>query len=90
MSTWYRTATDRAFQIIEKDLPAQEIWYECSGPDDKLTRPFCEHPLDANKTYTRAEIEKMDNGQLPNVFLTGAGGIAGTSGYWLQWALRRK
>jgi hypothetical protein len=26
-----------------------------------------------------AEIEKMDNGQLPNVFLTG-GGTAGTSG----------
>ena len=73
MSTWYRTATDRAFQIIEEDLPAQEIRYEYSGLDDKLTRPFCEHLLEVGKAYTRAEIEKMDNGQLPNVFLTGGG-----------------
>ena len=73
MSTFYRTATDRAFQVIEKDLPQQEIKYRYSGPDDKLTRPFCEHLLRLDKGYTREQIDGMSNGQLPNVWLTGGG-----------------
>ena len=73
MSTFYATATDRAFQIIEKDLPEQVQHYKYSGPDDKLTRPFCEHLLNLGKAYTREEIGKMDNGQLPNVMITRGG-----------------
>ncbi len=73
MSTFYATATDRAFQIIEKDLPEQVQHYKYSGPDDKLTRPFCEHLLKLGKAYTREEIGKMDNGQLPNVMITRGG-----------------
>jgi hypothetical protein len=71
MSTFYRTATDQAFQAIEADLPQQEIRYRYSGPDDKLTRPFCDQLIKAGKSYTREEISRMSNGQLPNVFLTG-------------------
>ena len=41
------------------------------GPTDSKVRPFCLKHL--GKVYTRAELEAMDNGQLPNPFLTGGG-----------------
>lgn len=41
------------------------------GPADEKTRPFC--MTHVGKVYTRAAIDQMDNGQLPNVFLTGGG-----------------
>ena len=72
MSTFYRTAQDRAFQQIQKGQKA-ELKYRYSGPEDKLTRPFCEHLLEVDKSYTREQIERMHNGQLPNVFLTAGG-----------------
>jgi len=41
------------------------------GPVDERIREFClEH---VGKVYTRDRIDDMDNGQLPNVFLTGGG-----------------
>jgi len=73
MSTFYRTAAARAFQAIEADLPEQELKYRYSGPVDKLERPFCRHLTDVDKGYTREAIDKMSNGQLPNVWLTGGG-----------------
>ena len=49
--------------------PNQAFLY--TGPVDGRTRDWC---LDrVGKVYTRAEIERMDNGQLPNPFLTGGG-----------------
>ncbi len=72
-ATYYRTISDRGYQIIEADLPEMEIRYRYEGPIDKLNRPFCRHLLDAKKTYTRAEIDRMDNGQLPNCFITAGG-----------------
>lgn len=72
MSTFYRTATDRAYQKIQAGQP-EPLKYEYSGPDDKLTRPFCEHLLQVGKSYTRPQIDRMSNGQLPNCFLTGGG-----------------
>lgn len=49
--------------------PSQAFLY--TGPVDGRTRDWC---LDrVGKVYTRAEIERMDNGQLPNPFLTGGG-----------------
>lgn len=71
MSTFYRTATDRAFRIIEKEMPSQRYFY--AGPVDKLERPFCRHLTDAAKSYTREQIARMDNGQIPNVFISGGG-----------------
>lgn len=41
------------------------------GPVDGKARPFC---LDrVGKVYSRAQIDRMDNGQLPNVMVTGGG-----------------
>jgi hypothetical protein len=70
---FYRTATAQAFAVIEKDLPEMKIRYEYEGPDDSLTRPFCDHLLQAAKTYTRDEIGRMNNHQLPNVLITAGG-----------------
>ena len=76
ISTFYRTITDKGFQLIEEDLPEYEIRYNYEGPLDKLTRPFCtklERQSREGKTWTRKQINKMNNGQLPNVFTTCGG-----------------
>jgi len=73
ISVWYATASDRAFQIIAKDLPQQELRYRYSGPTDKLERPFCRHLTDMAKAYTREQIGEMNNGQIPNVFISRGG-----------------
>lgn len=41
------------------------------GPADRKTRPFCRQHV--GKVYDRRQIDRLDNGQLPNVFLTGGG-----------------
>lgn len=41
------------------------------GPADIKTRAFCERHV--GRVYARSEIDTMDNGQLPNVLLTGGG-----------------
>lgn len=76
ISTFYRTITDRGYEIIEADLPGFDIRYNYEGPLDKLTRPFCtklEKQARGGKTWTRAQIDKMDNGQLPDVMRTCGG-----------------
>jgi hypothetical protein len=47
-----------------------ELFYYV-GPNDDKTREFCQARV--GKVFTRAEIEQMDNGQLPDVMLTGGG-----------------
>ncbi|SRR5579872_1136279 len=71
--SFYRTMTDATFRRIEADLPEEELEYVYSGPDDSITRPFCEHLLKAAKSYTRAKIDQMSNGQIPNVMISGGG-----------------
>jgi hypothetical protein len=75
VSTFYRTASERSFAIIAKDLPAQVLRYLYLGPKDKLERPFCKHLTDANKSYTREQIDKMNNHQFPvgSCFVTAGG-----------------
>lgn len=76
ISTFYRTITDKGYQVIENDLPGFELRYNYEGPLDKLNRPFClklERLARAGKTWTRDMINKMKNGQLPNVFRTCGG-----------------
>lgn len=51
--------------------PDPEATFLYLGPDDEKTRPFCRHHV--GKVYTRAAIDKMDNKQLDNPFLTGGG-----------------
>lgn len=76
ISTFYRSISDTGFRMIEEDLPGFKIRYQYDGPLDVLTRPFCtkvQRQSNAGKSWTRAEIDKMDNGQLPNVWLTAGG-----------------
>lgn len=49
--------------------PDQKFVYE--GPLDSKTRDFCANLL--GQELTRAEIDALDNEQLPNVFLTAGG-----------------
>lgn len=73
MAVFYRTATDRAFKAIEKETPLRFVY---DGPDDVLTRPFCHElkmAMREGKSWTRDEIDAMNNGQLPDVFSTGGG-----------------
>lgn len=69
---YFRVMSDEGFKKIEKDIPAGAIRYSYEGPRDKLTRPFCKRML-SHAPMTRVEIERLDNGQLPNPFLTGGG-----------------
>ncbi len=51
--------------------PSPETSFLYVGPDDDVTRPFCREHV--GHVLTRAEIDDLDNGQLPDVFLTGGG-----------------
>jgi len=73
MTTYYRTLTDQAFQKIERDLPEIDQRYRYSGPLDSRNRPFCRRLEQADKSYSRPEIAAMNNGMLPNVFLSCGG-----------------
>ena len=74
MNVFFRTAADMAYQQIEEDVPEFPQSYEYGGPRDKRNRPFCSRLKDAEKkVWKRAEIDKMDNGSLPNVFITCGG-----------------
>jgi hypothetical protein len=73
---YYRTITDRGYKQIEEGLPIDSARYGYYGPLDKLKRTWCRKRREATlagKTWTRSEIEAMDNGQLPNPFVTGGG-----------------
>lgn len=73
MATFYRMATERALAPVEKETPLK---YAYDGPHDSLNRPFCDELKTqggAGRTWTRAEIDAMDNGQIPNVFLSCGG-----------------
>jgi hypothetical protein len=76
-SSFYRTLADLSFRKIEED-ESWEIRYRYVGPPakDPLIRPFCEHLMDRSakgSSWTRAQIDAMDNEQLDNVFVTGGG-----------------
>lgn len=78
ISTFYRTISNSGFEHIEDALGAsgKTLKYTYYGPDDKFTRPFCERLVklaQAGKTWRRDEIERMNNGQLPDVFRTCGG-----------------
>lgn len=87
LAIWYRTASEKVFEKIqaaEKKL----LTYVYDGPFDRLNRPFCRRLLEderfAGKAWTRAEIDRMDNGQFP------VGSVMVTNGGWNcrhQWRL---
>lgn len=66
MSIYGRQVEAVATQDLGDEQP-----YLYVGPADNVTRPFCLQHL--GRVLTRREIERLDNGQLPNPFLTGGG-----------------
>ncbi len=70
-----RSISERGFADIEKGLAVGTVRYRYFGPQDKLERPFCRRLTESAKTYTRAEIDLMDNHQFPvGTCLVTAGG----------------
>ena len=61
----------RQVEAIATENLGPEQAYLYTGPVDGRTREWCLERV--GKVYTRAEIEAMDNNQLPNPFLTGGG-----------------
>lgn len=57
--------------VAEADPPEPEQAYLYVGPVDGRVRPFCLEQL--GLVLTKDRIDALDNGQLPNVFLTGGG-----------------
>jgi len=69
--TFYDTTVNIFARQVEALKSSDEDVFAYMGPADIKTRPFCHARV--GKVYTKPEIEAMDNGQLPNVFLTGGG-----------------
>jgi hypothetical protein len=76
VSMFYRTIASQSYRKIEKGLKPGAVKYEYAGPDDSLTRVFCDDMIQRSrdKPMTRAEIDAEDNGQIPGCF-TSAGGF---------------
>lgn len=73
-SMFYRTAYDRVLQRVEAS--GHPLRYEYDGPRDNLNRPFCARMVEqsrSGRTWSRAEIDGLDNGQLPNVWISAGG-----------------
>ncbi len=51
--------------------PSDSDRFIYQGPNDTETRPFCAGLV--NEVMTRAEVDDLDNGQLPNSLLSGGG-----------------
>lgn len=70
-----RTLYDTTVSIFGRQVEAMKAGpddvFAYVGPVDGRLRPFCREHV--GKVYTRAQIDALDNGQLPNTFLTGGG-----------------
>ena len=68
-------AIDRSVTAGTVDASDPDIVYLYVGPSpddgDKITRKTCAHIV--NKYFTREQIARMENGQIPDVFLHGGG-----------------
>jgi hypothetical protein len=67
----YDTSLSVYTRQVEAVAAQPDDVYLYAGPVDSRLRPFCfDH---VGKVYTREQIDALDNGQLPDVFLTGGG-----------------
>jgi hypothetical protein len=69
-----------AVLYVNHEKVAGSQTYTYVGPADKKNRPFCAGLIAGGRTYLLADIELMDNGQLPGV-LENAGGY-GCRHWW--------
>ena len=74
ISVFYRTIASQTYKKIEK-VQGRKLLFEYAGPDDSLTRDFCDYMLAKTKEQpmTRAEIDDEDNGQGLPVFVSCGG-----------------
>lgn len=71
--TLYDTAVStysRQVNLLHATGEPDELFYY-AGPLDSVTRTFCKERV--GKVFRRAEIDLMDNGQIPDVLVTGGG-----------------
>lgn len=71
----YRAIANMAYASLEQDA---RVRYRYAGPPayDPVIRKFCKHLMQqvtSGVRWTREEIDRMDNGQLPNVMETCGG-----------------
>jgi hypothetical protein len=72
-----RSVVDTALSIYSRQVgaiaatEAREPAFVYLGPVDAKLRPFCAARV--GRVYTRTQINRMDNGQIPNVFLSAGG-----------------
>lgn len=72
-----RTLYDTTVSVFTRQVEAMKSSGDADepfvyvGPVDAVIRPFCREHI--GKVYTRKEIDALDNGQLPNTFLTAGG-----------------
>lgn len=70
-----RTLYDTTVNVFGRQVEAMKSQpddvYAYMGPVDVKLRPFCRQHV--GKVFTKPEIDALDNGQLPNVYLTGGG-----------------
>lgn len=71
---FYRQITANGFAVIESD-ESGTVYYRLVGPIDKLIRPWClkYETSTVDSPLTRPQIEALNNGQLPNPFITCGG-----------------
>ena len=71
--TIYDTAVStyaRQVELLNADGTDDELFVYV-GPFDERNRDFCEDRV--GKVFARTDIDAMDNGQMPDVFITGGG-----------------
>jgi hypothetical protein len=72
ISMFYSAVAARGYEKIQAETDGQ-LRFRYAGPEDRLVRPFCENLLQKNLTYTKEQINRMDNRQIPNVFISKGG-----------------
>jgi hypothetical protein len=73
---FYRGVAAVGFDAIENVAGPLRYVYSGPGPLDPKIRPFCKHLMVLvwdGVTWSRAQIDNLDNGQMPNVFVTCGG-----------------
>lgn len=71
--TYFRTVMAEQFAELEEQNGRLKVRYWYDGPRDDRNRIFCVKQLNREKSITRLQIERLDNGQLPNPFVTCGG-----------------
>ena len=76
LSTHSRTLANAVYQAEESKHGPLNYIYAGPPSGDPVIRPFCKKlmsEVEGGQSWTRDEIDEMDNGQIPNVFISCGG-----------------